>query len=132
MVANANPAEILLEDELDALGERLKLHLIRVVDAPERACRYPCGTGGRADLEECLPAAGRDRWRTLICAPPGMIDAVETMLSRLGLPQSRIHAERFRYHYGLASASGRRSLRVQAAMLVAVAVAVVAFALHAH
>ncbi|UEX79281.1 ferredoxin reductase family protein [Spiribacter halobius] len=129
VVANADAREIVLDKELQGLAERLDLRVTRVVDDPDRPDGALPGPVDTALLAECLTGAERARWQAFVCAPPGMIDAVEGMLEALGLPASRVHAERFRYRYGLASPSARRNLRLQAVVLALVLAAVAAFAL---
>lgn len=55
-----------------------------------------------------------------------MIDAVETALTDMGVPQPLITSERFRYSYGPRSPTARRlNLRYAAVLAVALAAAVV-------
>lgn len=129
VVANADARELVLDDELQGLAGRLDLRVARVVDDPSRPDGALPGPVDSALLAECLTGGERARWQAFVCAPPGMIDAVEGMLEALGLPASRVHAERFRYRYGLASPSARRTLRLQAAVLAVVLAAVAAFAM---
>jgi predicted ferric reductase len=103
--------DMVLEDELDELAKQLDLEVIRVVDEETRRPGTLPGPIDRALLEQCLPAVERSRIGCFICAPPGMIDAMETLLVDLGVPPSRIHSERFRYRFGAASPLARRARR---------------------
>lgn len=66
--------------------------------------------------------------RCFICAPPGMIDAMETLLFDLGIPPARIHSERFRYRFSGGSPLARRTRRLYMAVAGVLVLAAVMFA----
>lgn len=119
--------DLVLEEELDELARQLHLEVVRVVDEPGRSPGTQRGPVSRELLEHSLPAVARTRIGVFICAPPGMIDAMETMLVELGLRPARIHSERFRYRFGAGSPIARRTRRlymvVAGVLLLAAAIA---------
>lgn len=120
--------DMVLEREVDELAQKLNLEVVRVVDEDERAPGTQVGPIDRALLERCLPKVEHDRIGCFVCAPPGMIDAMETMLVGLGMRPSNIHSERFRYRFGAASPLARRARRAYLFMATLAVLAAVAFA----
>ncbi len=120
--------DMVLEAELDELERQLDLEVVRVVDEPDRAAGTHPGPVDRELLERSLPPVERERIGCFVCAPPGMIDAMETMLVDLGVPPARIHSERFRYRFGSASPLARRTRRLYMAVAGILVLAAVMFA----
>lgn len=120
--------DMVLDDELAELGRRLDLQVVRVVDDAGRPPGTLPGPIDRALLEQSLPPVERARIRCFVCAPPGMIDAMETALTDLGVPPRRIASERFRYRYGAGSPIARRARRLYAAVAAVLVLAAVVFA----
>lgn len=120
--------DMVLDHELDELAQKLDLEVVRVVDEDERAGNTLVGPIDREMLERCLPTVERGRIGCFICAPPGMIDAMETMLVGLGIRPSNIHSERFRYRFGAASPLARRARRAYLCMATLALLAAIAFA----
>lgn len=120
--------DMVLDDELAELERRLDLQVVRVVDETGRPPGTHPGPLDRDLLERSLPPVERSRIRCFVCAPPGMIDAVETALTGLGIPRHRIASERFRYRYGAASPIARRFRRVYVAIAAVLVLAAVVFA----
>lgn len=83
-------------------------------------------------MNEMHPPA--HHWRSgvmnglLLILPPGMIDAMETLLVDLGVPPARIHSERFRYRFGSASPLARRTRRLYVPVAGILVLAAVMFA----
>ena len=119
--------DLVLESELLQLAEQLDLEIFTVVDEAERPARALPGPVDRALLERALPPVARERIACSICAPPGMIDAMETALAELGVPPRQIASERFRYRYAAASATARRVRRSYAAVAAVLVLAALAF-----
>ncbi|MDZ7829519.1 MAG: ferric reductase-like transmembrane domain-containing protein [Halofilum sp. (in: g-proteobacteria)] len=121
--------DLVLETELRELARHLDLETVTVVDEADRPEGAVPGPVDRDLLERTLPPVARERIACSICAPPGMIDAMETALVDLGVPHRAITSERFRYRYGAASPVARRVQRVYAGVAGVLALAVVAFSL---
>lgn len=120
--------DMVLEAELDELERQLDLEVVRVVDESGRSSGTRPGPIDRELLERTLPAVERERIGCFVCAPPGMIDAMETMLVDLGIPPARIHSERFRYRFGSGSPLARRTRRFYMAVAGVLVLAAVMFA----
>lgn len=120
--------DMVLQQELAQLETELDLQVVRVVDAADRPPGTSPGPVDQALLEQSLPPVERTRVACFICAPPGMIDAMETALTDLGIPQRRIVSERFRYRYGAGSPIARRIRRSYAAVAAVLVLAAVVFA----
>lgn len=121
--------DLVLEQELAELQQRLELEVVRVVDEDDRPADAVPGPLDRERLERTLPPVERDAIACAICAPPGMIDAMETALVELGIPQRRIASERFRYRYSAASPAARRVHRLYAAIAAVMVVAAVIYSI---
>lgn len=121
--------DLVLDEELAELAGQLELEVVTVVDEADRPTGTRPGPVDRALLERTLPPVARERIACSICAPPGMIDAMETALFGLGVPPRRIASERFRYRYAAASPLARRVRRLYAAVAGILALAAVAFSL---
>ncbi|MDO8331965.1 MAG: fatty acid desaturase [Fluviicoccus sp.] len=91
---NRDPASIIFEQELRVLEMQtgLKLHLI-CDQAPASRRELVQARLSQALLEECIGSlAEADIY---VCAPPGMIGAVQGHLLAMGLPEARFHTESF-------------------------------------
>ena len=121
--------DLVLESELAELARKLELEIVTVVDETDRPPSARPGPVKPALLEAVLPAVARDRIACTICAPPGMIDAMETALAALGIPHRQIASERFRYRYAAASPSARRVRRLYRALAGLLALTAVTFSL---
>lgn len=120
--------DMVLQEELAALEHALDLQVVRVVDDAERPPGTLAGPVDHALLERTLPPVAHERIGCFVCAPPGMIDAMETALVELGVPPNRIASERFRYRYGAGSPVARRFRRIYAGVAAVLVLAAVAFA----
>lgn len=80
-------------DELEELSERLNLTVVHVLERPPGIWPGERGYVTQALLDRWRPRSGRHAW--FVCGPPRMMDAVERALSRLGVPASDVHSERF-------------------------------------
>lgn len=94
--AGGEPRELLFRQELGHLARRLDLTVIEVVrNAPPG---WPGATGdiGTALLRSVLPHRGqRSALDHFVCGPPGFVTAVTRSLLELGVPEHRIHIEKF-------------------------------------
>jgi predicted ferric reductase len=83
-------------DEFDKLSERLALQVVLVLQEPPPDWR---GERGRIDeglLRRYLPQR-YERMQYFVCGPEPMQDAMEDILTRLGVPGDRVHTERFNF-----------------------------------
>jgi predicted ferric reductase len=84
----------IFRDELAALGEAQGLDVVFVFEEPGPAWRGERGRISRDLLQRRLPPQFR-RYGYFICGPAAMMDAVEPMLTGLGVPRGAIDTERF-------------------------------------
>jgi predicted ferric reductase len=123
------PLKIVYADKSEAqLAARGELEAI--CRAPGRELHLVLGAhldAGR--LKRLMPPEGANQWLYFVCGPPGMIDAVELALSRLGVPLRQIVSERFVYDTGIATPREKLTRGVIGAVVLAQALAVIAFVL---
>lgn len=89
--------QIMYRDELEAMKEELDMAVHHVLQEPP-----PDWTGATGLIDEPLlrrlTAEDNDEGRLyVVCGPAPMIDGVEEILDRLGVPMSRVLAEKFTY-----------------------------------
>ena len=98
LYGNRSVDEIMFHDALKALEEAYPSRL-RVIHALERPEEGWTGLEGRLDAARLHPflAALEDLHRAefYLCGPPGMLEAAETTLRALGVPDDQVRAERF-------------------------------------
>lgn len=123
------PLKIVYADKSEAqLAARGELEAI--ARAPGRELHLVLGAYlDQARLKKLLPPEGADQWLYFVCGPPAMIDAVELNLSRLGIPLRQVVSERFVYDTGIATPRERLTRVVIGAVILAQAIAVIAFTL---
>jgi len=121
--------DLVAADELAELSRQFNLEVMTVVDEADRPATAHAGPVNRQLLERSLPPVAPERIACAICAPPGMIDAMETELTELGVSHRHIASERFRYRYGAASPSARRVRRLYWAVATTIGLAAVVFSL---
>ena len=86
--------DIICADQLAALRTRLNLEVVPVVSSPPAEW---AGERGRLDahvLDRHLPPR-RDRLQYFICGSDPLMDTAERALAELGIPEERVHSERF-------------------------------------
>jgi predicted ferric reductase len=81
-------------EELDELAERLELRVVYVLEEPTEERETEEGFIDAALLKRQLPKDKLAR-TFFICGPDVMMDAVTDALREVGVPQARIHLERF-------------------------------------
>jgi predicted ferric reductase len=92
--ANADWEGVAFREELERLRSHVNLTVVHVLDRP--AAEWAGETGFvRADLLARHLPPGYRRFQFFICGPGPMMDAAERALSDLGVPDARIHTERF-------------------------------------
>jgi predicted ferric reductase len=94
--ANEEWEQVIFREELAELADTMpNLHLVHVLGRP------PDGWGGESGritpelLQRHLPARQYRRYQYFICGPGPMMDAMETALSAIGVPDANIDTERF-------------------------------------
>ena len=91
-----DPSELLFRDELAALAQRLDLTVVDVVRKPPPGWLGASGDIGAALLENVLPPRRlRGALDYFLCGPPRFVEDVEAALLELGVPEHRIHTEKF-------------------------------------
>jgi predicted ferric reductase len=85
---------VTFRDELAELQESLHLDVIHVLEKAPEAWDGERGYLDETVLRRHLPARF-ERYQCFICGPTPMMDAVEELLARVGIPTENIHSERF-------------------------------------
>jgi predicted ferric reductase len=93
---NRAESQILYRDELEAMRERLDLHIYLVLSEPPEGWQGPVGELTLDVLDGCLEARDREAL-VFVCGPLPMMNAVENTLVELGVDSNRIISERFKY-----------------------------------
>lgn len=84
-----------LADALGALGDRLDLRVVHVLEDPPPGWEGPTGRITRDLLARIIAPEALRTHSVLICGPDPMMDAAENAALALGVGRGRIHAERF-------------------------------------
>jgi predicted ferric reductase len=92
--ANRTWDDVTFREELDALRERLDLHIVHVLSRPADGWIGRRGRISAELLEHSLPPEARAA-SVFVCGSPGMVDTALEALSAYGVDPSRVHAERF-------------------------------------
>jgi predicted ferric reductase len=111
---------------LELLQTRLDLTLSVFIDAPTTEAGFKTGPINRADIIAAIDHPGTTT--AYVCGPPDWMSAVTDSLLEAGLPVSSIHYERFDYASGRGLID-RIRFRQAIAVLAAIAIAMIAFAL---
>jgi ferredoxin-NADP reductase len=85
---------VVFGQELEALRETVALDIVYVFETPPAGWPGERGLITPDVLRHHLPAQFH-RYGYIVCGPPPMMNAVETMLVSLGVPSSSIDTERF-------------------------------------
>ena len=87
-------SRMVFREELQQLRSQMNLTLVFVLEHPDPGDICERGRITRAMLERYLPAQGQ-HFQFLICGPNPMMDIMEHLLFELGIPDDRVHSERF-------------------------------------
>lgn len=87
-------SRVVFREDFLALQQQLDLEVVYVLEHPQGEYAGERGRIDRALLERHLPAA-RKHFQYLVCGPNPMMDSVERLLAELGVPDERVHSERF-------------------------------------
>jgi predicted ferric reductase len=89
--AAADPSRLICRDDVEGLARALNLELVYVLERPGEDWTGERGYITADMVRRRLPA----RAECFVCGPVPMMDGMERMLLDLGVPASRIHAERY-------------------------------------
>ena len=92
--ANGDWEGVVFREELERLRSQVNLTVVHVLDRPPADWVGETGFV-RADLLARHLPHGYRRFQFFICGPAPMMDATEGALAELGVPDARIHTERF-------------------------------------
>jgi predicted ferric reductase len=92
--ANNDWEGVTFREELEQLRRQANLTVIHVLTEPPADWQGETGFVRTDLLARHLPP-GYQRFQFFICGPPPMMDATEKALTELGVPDARIHTERF-------------------------------------
>jgi len=87
--------DVTFREELEALRQRLDLHLVHILEEPPEGWEGEKGFVTREILERHVPDDLRPRLHHFLCGPPPMTAAAEKALHELGVPAQRIQTEIF-------------------------------------
>lgn len=94
---NRTAEQIMYGDELEAMTNDLNMEIHHVLSEPPPGWQGATGVIDEPLLRELV---GKDRGEGrlyVICGPAPMIDSVEEVLGRIGIPMTRVLAEKFSY-----------------------------------
>jgi predicted ferric reductase len=96
--ANKEWEGIIFREELEALRKKLNLTLVHVLEKPPADWTGETGFINQSILDRYLPKEkARNAVEVFLCGPPPMMDAVETLLAKIGVPLGDFHSERFNF-----------------------------------
>jgi predicted ferric reductase len=96
LYGNKNWDTITFREELDALKQRLNLEVVHVLEKPKDGWKGERGYINAAVLSRHLPPPFTNH-EYFICGPDVMMDSIEGALSKLDVPISKYHSERYSF-----------------------------------
>ncbi len=93
-VASSTWEDVTFREELEMHAQRPSVTLVHTLSNPPEGWAGETGRINGEMLRRHLPERCQ-RWQFFICGPNPMMDAMEVALLSLGVPDSRIHTERF-------------------------------------
>jgi len=94
--ANKDWEGIIFREELDELKKILNLTLVHVLVDPPVGWTGETGFINQSILDRYLPKEkARNSIEVFLCGPPPMMNAVEPLLAKIGVPFGDFHSERF-------------------------------------
>jgi predicted ferric reductase len=93
--AASSADDLTFRGDLEGLQERMNLKIVYVVSEPPPGWDGEQGRITEEVLRRHLPPKQYRRWQYFICGPSPLMDALEDLLPRMGVPEERIHTERF-------------------------------------
>lgn len=96
LYANKNWENVIFREELDQLAGQINLKVIHVLEKPPEDWNGEIGFIHREMLQRHLPnPSRRNQWEIFICGPEPMMNAIESILPRMGFWWGDYHSERF-------------------------------------
>lgn len=96
--ANKDWEGIIFREELEELHKKLNLTLVHVLEKPPAGWTGEIGFINQSILDRHLPQEkARNSIEIFVCGPPPMMNAVEVLLTRIGVPFGDFHSERFNF-----------------------------------
>lgn len=94
--ANKDWDSVIFREEIENLKSQLNLTVVHVLSQPPADWAGETGLVNQVILDRYLPKdKARNAIEVFICGPPPMMDAVEKMLIKIGVPLGDFHSERF-------------------------------------
>jgi len=93
-LGNRNQGNITFVEEIEALKARIDLAVVHVLSQPEEGWEGEVGHLSVDVFRRHLPKR-YERLQYFICGSEGMMDTVEKSLSEIGIPEEKVHSERF-------------------------------------
>lgn len=91
---SASVESLRFRERLEALQTRMNLKVIYALEKPPEGWQGEAGYITQDLLQKHLPLQGK-RFQYFICGPGPMMDSIERILPKIGIPASQIHTERF-------------------------------------
>jgi predicted ferric reductase len=94
--ANKDWESVIFREDIENLEAKLNLTVVHVLDDPPSDWQGETGFVTQSMLDRYLPKEKeRDTVEVFICGPPPMMNAVESALTKIGVPIGDFHSERF-------------------------------------
>ena len=93
-IAASDESRLILRDEIEPLRASLNLEIVMALECPPPAWTGERGYIGPDTLRRHLPIDFK-QYHYFVCGPPPMLDAVESALRVLDVPEHSIESERF-------------------------------------
>ncbi len=94
--ANKDWESVIFREEIESLEAKLNLTVVHVLDDHPPDWAGETGFVTQSMLDRYLPKEKeRDTVEVFICGPPPMMNAVESALTKIGIPIGDFHSERF-------------------------------------
>jgi predicted ferric reductase len=93
-LGNRNQGNITFIEEIEALKARIDLAVVHVLSQPEEGWEGEVGHLSVDVFRRHLPKR-YERLQYFICGSEAMMDTVEKSLSEIGIPEEKVHSERF-------------------------------------
>lgn len=93
-LGNHNLESTTFREEIEAMKARLDLNVVHVLSHPAEGWEGEKGHLGADVFRRHLPKR-YERLQYFVCGPEALMDAVERSLSEVGIPEERVHSERF-------------------------------------
>jgi len=92
--ANRSWDDVTFREELETLAGKMSLRVVHALEKPPEGWTGETGYLNAAVLQRHLPRH-HERMQYFVCGPGPMMDAMDRALPAAGVPEERIHTERF-------------------------------------